>query len=73
MIRLHVGGKGAKPEEDAVALVVEGGHLAAFEVGVLVEQRRQHAPQPVAQPSVKVVQDQLRFHVRSTPVPLQSV
>ena len=62
--------QGRPPEEDAVALVVEGGDLAALKVGILVEQRGQHAPQPVAQPSVKVIQNQLWLHVRRTSMPL---
>ena len=59
------------PEEDEVALVVEGGHLAAAEAGVLVEQRREHAPRAVPQPRAEVVQHQLRLRARRAPVPLQ--
>ena len=60
----------AAPEEDEVALVVQRGDLAAAEAGVLVEQRRKHAPQAVPQPRVKVVQHQLRLRPGSPPMAL---
>ena len=58
------------PEEDVVALVVEGGNLAALEGGVLVEQGCQHSAKAVPQPRVKVVQHQLRLRPRRPSVSL---
>jgi hypothetical protein len=46
-------------EEDEVALVVEGHHLAAVEVGVLREEGRQHTADTLAGHRVEVVQDHL--------------
>ncbi len=59
------------PEEDEVALVVEGGDLAAAEGRVLVEQARQLAAQAVPQPRAKPVQHQLRLRARRAPMALE--
>ena len=67
----HAGVHTVSPEEDEVTLVVQRGHLAAAEAGVLMEQRGEHAPQAVPQPGVKVVQHQLRLRPGSPPVPLR--
>ncbi len=54
------------PEEDVVALVVEGHDPPATKVGILTKQRREQAPHAAAQHRVEVVQDQLRL-VRGRP------
>ena len=54
------------PEEDEVTLVVEGHGPAAIEIGVLAEQRGEHAADAVAKRCVEIVQDQLRL-VRAGP------
>lgn len=63
--------KPSAPEEDEVALVVEGDGAAPLKVGVLAEQAGHHAADAVPQPRVKVVQDQLRLVGGRTAVALQ--
>jgi hypothetical protein len=48
------------PEEDEVALIVEGDHAPAPELRVLVEQAAQHATYAAPQARVEVVEQQLR-------------
>lgn len=43
------------PEEDVVALVMEGDDAAAAELRLVVEQRAQHAPHRQTQPRAEVV------------------
>ena len=47
------------PEEDVIALVVEGDHAAAMELRVVREEGGEHAAYRVAQARVEVVQDHL--------------
>lgn len=69
-MRCEEGVKRPPPEEDEVALVVQGGYLAAAEAGVLVEQRGKHAAQAVPKARVKVVQHQLWLGARRPPMAL---
>lgn len=47
------------PEEYVITLVVECDSSAALKIGVLTEDRGEHAPQPVTQPCAKIVQYEL--------------
>ena len=60
------------PEENEVALVVEGDSLAPPECGVLVKERGNHAAHTPAQHRVKVLQDQLWLELSWPPMPLQA-
>jgi hypothetical protein len=48
------------PEEDEVALVVQGDDAAALELCLMWEERRKQPTHRVTQPRVEVVQDNLR-------------
>ena len=48
------------PEEDIVSLVVEGHHLSAPELWVMVEESSKHPSNHVTKSSGEVVQDHLR-------------